>query len=93
MGNLQWFNLTPDATGRVDPVSRVTLVRMGSATHTYNSEQRIVDATIVKTDGGPRNYQIAMPTDPNRAVPGYYMMFVFNQAGVPSVAKIIRLTT
>jgi hypothetical protein len=35
---------------------------------------------------------VTLPTaDPNAIVPGYYMLFVFDQAGVPSVAKIIRM--
>jgi hypothetical protein len=35
---------------------------------------------------------ITLPTtDPNVVLPGYYMLFVFDQAGVPSVARIIRV--
>jgi hypothetical protein len=37
---------------------------------------------------------MTLPTiDPNVVVPAYYMLFVFNQAGVPSVAKIVRVLT
>lgn len=78
----------------LDTVSRVTLVRLGSDTHTYNSEQRILDVNFSPSNTvSGRDYQLTLPSDPNRAVPGYYMLFVFNQDGVPSVAKIIRLTT
>ncbi|MGE5778781.1 MAG: galactose oxidase-like domain-containing protein [Hyphomicrobiales bacterium] len=34
---------------------------------------------------------ITAPSNPNVAVPGYYMLFVFDKTGVPSVAKIVRV--
>ncbi len=77
----------------LDTVSRVTLVRLGSITHTHNSEQRFLDVSFTHSNTvSGRDYQLTMPSDPNRAIPGYYMLFVFNQDGVPSIAKIVRLT-
>jgi Domain of unknown function (DUF1929)./Glyoxal oxidase N-terminus. len=90
LGDYQWFVVKPDH-GVPVPVNRVTLVRLGSVTHTYNSEARILDAEIVEVRD--RAYRIKLPSDPNRAVPGFYMMFVFNEAGTPSVSKIIRLSS
>lgn len=91
LGDQRWIAVARDSQGNTPAISRVTLLRMGSVTHTYDSEQRFLQATLITS--GPTNYQIQMPTDPNRAVPGYYLMFVFNADGVPSIGKIIRLTT
>ena len=69
-------------------VGRVTLVRTGSTTHAMNFDQRFFDLRF--TQNGQRIAATA-PVDPRVAIPGYYLLFVFDQAGVPSVAKILRL--
>jgi hypothetical protein len=77
--------------GSADPISRVTLVRTGSVTHTLNPDQRFLELGF--TQAG-QTLTITLPTiDPNVVVPGYYMLFVFDQAGVPSVARIVRVLT
>jgi hypothetical protein len=75
--------------GSAAPISRVTLVRTGATTHSFDSGQRFLELGF--TQAG-QTLTITLPTiNPNVAVPGYYMLFVFDQAGVPSVAKIIRV--
>jgi len=69
-------------------VSRVTLVKTGSATHTVDFDQRFLPLGF--TASGTQ-LSVAMPASAHLAPPGYYMLFVFNSAGVPSVAKIIKL--
>ena len=69
-------------------VSRVTLVKTGSATHTVDFDQRFLPLT--HTASGTQ-LSVTMPANANLAPPGYYMLFVFNSAGVPSVARIIKL--
>ena len=76
--------VSTDTTG----ISKVTLVRTGSATHTVDFDQRHVPVGFT-TAGTVVN--VTMPSDRNLAPPGYYMLFVFNRAGVPSVARILRL--
>lgn len=78
------INVGVDVAG----VSRVTLVKTGSATHTVDFDQRFLPLT--HTASGTQ-LNVAMPANANVAPPGYYMLFVFNSAGVPSVAKIIKL--
>jgi Domain of unknown function (DUF1929) len=78
------INVGVDVAG----VSRVTLVKTGSATHTVDFDQRFLPLT--HTASGTQ-LSVAMPANANVAPPGYYMLFVFNSAGVPSVAKIIKL--
>ena len=35
---------------------------------------------------------VTAPSNPNIAPPGYYMLFILNGSGVPSVAKIIQIS-
>lgn len=69
-------------------VSRVTLVRTGSNTHAWNNDQRFQQLEFVQKD---RHVYLKTPANPNITPPGYYLLFVFDQAGVPSVAKIIHV--
>jgi hypothetical protein len=72
------------------PISRVTLVRTGVVTHDFNSNQRFQDLGFTQQDG-----QLSLTTPPSAGIapPGYYMLFVFDGSGVPSVAKVLRIGT
>jgi hypothetical protein len=69
-------------------VSQVNLVRMGGVTHAFNFDQRLLKADFTATADG---LSLTAPSDPNQAPPGYYMMFVVNSNGVPSVAKMVQI--
>ena len=69
-------------------VSRVALVKTGASTHSFNMDQRFLDLTF---NANGLNLSVQAPTRATDATPGYYMLFVFNEAGVPSVAKIVRV--
>lgn len=73
-----------------EDVKRFTLVKMGSASHAQVFDQRFMDLNFTKT---PQGYDLRAPASALVAPPGYYFLFAFNQNGVPSVAKIIRLDT
>ncbi|HKX41996.1 MAG TPA: PA14 domain-containing protein [Burkholderiaceae bacterium] len=77
-----------DIAANAASVSRVTLVKTGSTTHSFNMDQRFLDLTF-KASGS--HVAIQAPTRAGEAPPGYYMLFVFNEAGVPSIAKIVRM--
>jgi hypothetical protein len=71
-------------------IKRVTLVRNGSTTHAFNNDTRFFDLTFSQ----PVNDNVvttAIPGDRNTTPPGYYMLFVWNEFGVPSVAEIIKV--
>lgn len=70
-------------------VSRFSLVRLGTATHTVNTDQRRVALT---SSGSGTSYTVTIPSDPGVALPGYWFLFAINSAGTPSVARIIRVT-
>ncbi|RZL03493.1 MAG: DUF1929 domain-containing protein [Rubrivivax sp.] len=80
------FELTVKAAG----ISRVTLVRANSVTHTVGFDQRFTD---LKWSAGKQagHLQIEAPKLPHEAPPGYYYLFVIDKMGVPSVAKMIWL--
>ena len=74
---------------RVDgPVARVTLLRTGSVTHGLDAQARFLELAFAQTSG---SVVITPPSDARLAPPGYYMLFVLDAAGVPSMARIVRL--
>ena len=76
------INVTTNTT-----VTEFSLIRLGSATHSVNNEQRRIPLNISGTSG--TTYTLDIP-NANIAVPGYYMLFAINN-GVPSVSKAIRI--
>jgi len=79
------FGLDLDGSGTP---ARVVMVKTGSVTHSWNMEQRFVELTFNRS-GSHLNVQA--PTRAADAPPGFYMVFVLDSAGVPSVAKIVRI--
>ncbi|KAH1494059.1 hypothetical protein KXX35_007294 [Aspergillus fumigatus] len=72
------------------PISGASLVRYGSTTHTVNTDQRRIELEL--QPAGANTYTAIIPNDPGIALPGYYMLFVLGQNGVPSVSKNVQLT-
>lgn len=70
-------------------VTSWSLIRYGSVTHTINTDQRRIPLT--PTAAG-LTYTFKLPADSGVALPGYYMLFALNSAGIPSVAKTIKIT-
>ena len=69
-------------------ISHVTLIKTGSATHSWNMEQRFLDLTF-QSNG--TQLAVQAPTRAALAPPGYYLLFVIDNAGVPSLGKIVRM--
>jgi hypothetical protein len=76
---------TPDAAN----ISSVILVRDGSVTHAFGMDQREVALPFTAGSGA---LTVTSPPNGNVAPPGYYMLFLLNQAGVPSVASFVQVT-
>lgn len=68
-------------------ISRVSLVKLGSVTHAFNSEQRFIDVPFTQVAGG---LELQAPLNGAVATPGYYMLFIMDGNGVPSVAKMVH---
>ena len=76
------------ATAGTDTIDRVALVRLGSVTHSVNMEQRYVPLDFKTT---PDGIVATSPPDADTATPGFYMLFVMNDEGVPSVARMVNV--
>ena len=77
------------------PISSAVLVRPGSSTHAFDMEQRLIGlcgATLQTTCTGSGQLSLTTPPNGNIAPPGYYMLFLLDSAGVPSVARFIQLS-
>jgi len=70
------------------PDCDLALIRFSSATHTVNTDQRRVPLSY-QSDGV--TYNITIPDDAGIVVPGYWMLFALNAAGVPSLSKTLQI--
>ena len=70
-------------------IQEAVLMRPGAATHAFDMEQRLVEIEIAAVLGG--KLRLVGPPNANIAPPGYYMLFLIDSAGVPSVATFVRL--
>jgi hypothetical protein len=75
---------TPDAAN----ISSVVIMKDGSVTHAFNMDQRLVGLSFTAGSGV---LNITGPPNGNIAPPGYYMIFLINTSGVPSVAKFVQI--
>jgi hypothetical protein len=84
-----WTILTPNAPGTTLPdVAAVRLMRPGSTTHSFDMDQRLVGLRFTLGSGAVSVDQLSNPTI---FPPGYYMIFILNKAGVPSLAHFIQV--
>jgi YVTN family beta-propeller protein len=72
------------------PVASFAIVRMSSTTHTVNNDQRRLELGFRST--GSNRYEVDVPTNPGWALPGDWMLFALNAEGVPSIAKLVRIS-
>ena len=70
-------------------IASVVLVRPGAPTHAFDMDQRLVKLSYTVGSG---LLNVTAPPNGNIAPPGYYMLFILNAAGVPSVAKFVQLS-
>ena len=76
---------TPDATS----ITSAVLMRAGAVTHAFDMEQRLVGMSF--TAGGGV-LTVTAPPNGNIAPPGYYLLFLLNSAGVPSVGTFVQIS-
>ncbi|HZD93737.1 MAG TPA: galactose oxidase-like domain-containing protein, partial [Candidatus Sulfotelmatobacter sp.] len=77
---------TPDAAS----INQVSFIRAGSATHSNDMSQRFMRLNFTKTSTG---LNVTMPANANLAPPGYYLLFILNDAGVPSVGSMVQISS
>ena len=71
-------------------ISSVVLIRAGTPTHSFDMDQRMVGLSYTLEDG---KLIVTSPANGNLAPPGYYLLFILNSSGVPSIAKFVQLMT
>jgi galactose oxidase len=69
-------------------VGQINWVRLSSVTHALNTNQRI---NFLQFTSDGNKLKVTAPLNGKICPPGHYMLFVLNKAGVPSVAKVIRI--
>jgi Malectin domain/Domain of unknown function (DUF1929)/PKD domain len=76
---------TPDAVN----ISSVVLMKLASTTHAFNMDQRLVGLSFTVGSGV---LAVTGPPNGNIAPPGYYMLFLLNNSGVPSIAQFVQVS-
>ncbi len=74
---------TPDAAR----IASVSLIRTPSVTHAFDENQRF---QFLNFTAGSGSLNVQAPASANLAPPGYYMLFLVDTTGVPSVASLLR---
>jgi hypothetical protein len=69
-------------------ITKVALIRPSAITHAWNSEQRYVRLPFTKDAG---KLTATVPSSNASVPPGYYMLFIVNDQGVPAVAPFIHV--
>jgi hypothetical protein len=74
---------TPNAA----QIASVSLIRFGAVTHAFNAGQRFLPLAF---SAGSGSLTVTAPANSDLAPAGYYMLFIVNTSGVPSVAAIVH---
>jgi hypothetical protein len=76
------------STAYAAQITQVRWIRLGSVTHAFDAGQR---ANTLAFSRGTGLVQVTTPSTSRRAPPGYYLLFVLNRNGVPSLGKIVQV--
>ena len=69
--------------------ARAVLVAPGATTHGADMNQRLIELATIRTAVG--GLDVRAPAGPDIAPPGYYMLFVLDADGTPSIARWVRV--
>lgn len=71
--------------------TKFTMIRMSATTHATNTDMRFLNVPFTSPNDG--QYVLTLHTNPNVLMPGYWMLFALNAQGVPSIARVIQIST
>ena len=80
--NQKFIVATPDSRR----IAKVSLIKLGTTTHDGTFDLRYVPLDFIAKNG---NLRVTSPVDSAHAPPGYYMLFIVNKDGIPSVAPMV----
>ncbi|MCA0405850.1 MAG: DUF1929 domain-containing protein [Proteobacteria bacterium] len=82
----QTFTLSVDDASAI---TKLTFVKNGATTHSFNMEARSVELSFTKLDNN--QLQVKIPANVNDVTAGSWMLFAWNNAGTPAVAPIVEI--
>jgi galactose oxidase-like protein len=85
VGYGHYFPVGTTSTG----ISKAVLVAPITSTHSVDTSQRYLELPIV--NNGRNQLLLKSPETAQAAPPGYYMLFLLDAKGVPSIAKWVQL--
>ena len=74
--------------GGTAAISRVALIKTTSASHSFNMDQRYIELPFQQSAD---KLMAQAPTRAGEAPPGFYLLFVLNSAGTPSIARMVKI--
>jgi hypothetical protein len=77
------------AVGTSGSIGSAVLVRPSAVTHSSDSDQRSIDLAVSNASG--TGATLTIPANRNLTPPGWYMLFVRDPAGTPSVAQWVHV--
>jgi len=80
----QFVVQSPDAAN----IASISLIRLGAATHQFNQDARFLSLSFQSTG---TTLTVQAPSTSKLAPPGYYMLFLVNSNGVPSIASFVKV--
>jgi hypothetical protein len=84
-----WGQTIQITTPQAGNLRWASLVKPGVTTHSFDCNQRLVDLEGMAQAGGV--VSVTVPQNPNLLPPGWYMLFLVDNSGIPSVASWIRV--
>jgi hypothetical protein len=71
------------------PIASAAFIRTGTSTHCQNMDQRYVGLEIAEQM--PNQITLLAPPNANIAPPGYYMLFLIDSMGIPSIGEFVHV--
>jgi hypothetical protein len=88
IGYNRQFTVTMNSLGEGSSISRFTLIKLSSVTHSINTDVRFLE---VGFSGSDKSYTLTTDEKNTVLTPGYYFLFAINDKGVPSVAQVVQI--
>lgn len=82
----QTFTITVDNAAAIKDF---TFIKTGATTHTFNMDARAVDVTFKMINA--TTIEVTLPSDVNAVAAGSWMLFAWNDKGVPSIAEMVAV--